>query len=100
MGQRRANLSDLEENGQLGDWCFLENDDLHLFLRYPRTDGEPYPEGWIHRGEIVHLPISHESNVPKHWQWNGSLDSPTLTPSINVIGKWHGYLTDGKLITV
>jgi len=100
MGQQRKNFSDLNENGQLGDWCFLKNEDLHLLLRYPRTDGEPYPEGWEHRGEIVSLLISREPNVPKHWQWNGSLDAPTLTPSINVIGKWHGYLRDGKLITV
>ncbi|TPM41530.1 DUF6527 family protein [Mesorhizobium sp. B2-3-4] len=29
------------------------------------------------------------------WQWNGSREKPTLTPSINHIGHWHGYLTDG-----
>jgi len=30
------------------------------------------------------------------WEWNGSLDKPTLTPSILSLGcRWHGYLTDG-----
>lgn len=30
------------------------------------------------------------------WEWNGDLDKPTLTPSININrGHWHGYLTDG-----
>lgn len=29
------------------------------------------------------------------WQWNGSLDKPTLTPSVHQEGHWHGYLTDG-----
>lgn len=29
------------------------------------------------------------------WQWNGSLDRPTLTPSVWWKGHWHGWLTDG-----
>jgi hypothetical protein len=41
------------------------------------------------------------------WQWNGSLDAPTLTPSINCLAHgpnnepyagcgWHSWLTDGE----
>lgn len=31
------------------------------------------------------------------WQWNGDLDKPTLTPSIQLIDgcDWHGFLKDG-----
>lgn len=29
------------------------------------------------------------------WNWNGSLDKPTLTPSVHHRGHWHGWLTDG-----
>lgn len=29
------------------------------------------------------------------WNWNGSLDRPTLTPSVWHKGHWHGFLTDG-----
>ncbi|WP_425909333.1 DUF6527 family protein [Nitrobacter sp. TKz-YC02] len=29
------------------------------------------------------------------WQWNGSLDKPTLTPSMHHVGHWHGWRTDG-----
>lgn len=29
------------------------------------------------------------------WQWNGSFDKPTLTPSVHHVGHWHGWLTDG-----
>lgn len=30
------------------------------------------------------------------WEWNGSLDKPTLKPSIRSLEcGWHGYLTDG-----
>lgn len=30
------------------------------------------------------------------WQWNGSVEKPTLTPSVNHVGHWHGFLTDGE----
>ena len=30
------------------------------------------------------------------WNWNGSFVSPTLTPSVNHEGHWHGFLTDGE----
>jgi hypothetical protein len=29
------------------------------------------------------------------WNWNGSLEAPTLTPSVHHVGHWHGWLTDG-----
>jgi hypothetical protein len=32
---------------------------------------------------------------PQSWEWNGSIEAPTLTPSINHPGCWHGWLTDG-----
>lgn len=32
------------------------------------------------------------------WQWNGSHEVPTLSPSIRLLGKcgWHGYLQNGN----
>ena len=35
------------------------------------------------------------------WGWDGNLEQPTLTPSIDIksgTGAWHGYLQNGKLI--
>ncbi|MCB1516139.1 MAG: hypothetical protein KDJ19_00775 [Hyphomicrobiaceae bacterium] len=29
------------------------------------------------------------------WNWNGSFEKPTLTPSVHDKGHWHGWLTDG-----
>lgn len=34
------------------------------------------------------------ADIPS-WQWNGSVMTPDLKPSINHKGHWHGYLTDG-----
>lgn len=32
------------------------------------------------------------------WTWNGSTDAPVLSPSVNHVGHWHGWLggSDGK----
>ena len=30
------------------------------------------------------------------WEWDGYLDAPTLKPSINHVGCWHGWLTAGE----
>lgn len=35
--------------------------------------------------------------VPEHpsWGWNGDRKRPTLEPSVNHVGHWHGWLKDG-----
>tara|TARA_R110000796_G_scaffold45616_14_gene110313 strand:- start:6276 stop:6569 length:294 start_codon:yes stop_codon:yes gene_type:complete len=29
------------------------------------------------------------------WNWNGSATEPTLKPSVNHVGHWHGFLRNG-----
>jgi len=91
----RKNLEDLDA-GQKGDYCFLNKDTL-IALRY----GEDAFK------QMIILPISENAMPGKpHWQWNGNKELPSLTPSILVTDRpgysegWHGYLTDGKLVTV
>ena len=36
---------------------------------------------------------------PRIWGWDGNEDKPTLTPSINAPGQWHGFLTNGRLVS-
>jgi hypothetical protein len=93
------NLDTLETKGKVGDWSFLKNKDgQHIFIRYPRKEEEIF--GDEARGEIVNLPICEGEKLPNVWLWDSNKEAPTITPSINVIGLWHGYLTAGKLITV
>jgi len=33
------------------------------------------------------------------WQWDGNLDTPTLTPSINSTGRWHGWVRAGRMVS-
>ena len=28
-------------------------------------------------------------------RWNGATEKPTLHPSINMLGHWHGWLREG-----
>jgi len=101
----RDSLDDLEKNGIVGDWCF-SNSEKGIFIRYPISDHEWFkwydftreqaPE--YNRGDIVHLPIILGNSEPSHWGWDGNKEAPTLTPSINVIGRWHGWLREGQLI--
>jgi len=65
-------------------------------------------EGTV-RGIAFRCPCAcgYESYLPVNildrpsWQWNGSFDAPSTTPSILQSGlpcKWHGYLTNGEFV--
>ena len=90
----RKNLDDLDTNGQKGDWCFLNNDEL-IAIRYGES---------VLAGTTI-IPVSENVMPGKpHWQWDGNKEAPTLSPSILVhaaIGftdGWHGFMREGKLI--
>ena len=83
----------------VGDWCFI-NGETHIGIRL--GEGEM---------DFCILPIQNQAKpreiVGTRWEWNGSKDAPSLMPSILHWGDerdkpatWHGYLTDGKMITV
>lgn len=38
-------------------------------------------------------------NEVAYWQLSGSADRPTLHPSIDAVGIWHGWLKDGQLLS-
>lgn len=92
---------------QVGDWCFLNGPGIEegqtvLYIAVRFLDGD--------NGFAI-LPISESPGArtvhgQATWQWNGSKESPTLSPSILHWGNghkepatWHGFLRDGKLVT-
>lgn len=34
------------------------------------------------------------------WDWNGDRERPTFTPSINCGSCWHGYIENGRCVSV
>lgn len=91
-----------KHGGEVGDWAFTD-DGTYIIVRLPDDAAadqdlpniaalriKPYADGEDWAGsEAV-------------WNWNGSKDAPTLTPSIlhHSVPEWHGYLTAGKLVTL
>jgi hypothetical protein len=33
------------------------------------------------------------------WEWDGNEDRPTLTPSVNSVGCWHGWIRAGRMVS-
>lgn len=99
----RKDWNDLNENGLLGDWCFFEGSDKNTYIafRYPHNDTKDYPKEYMetYRGEMGHVPVCINIKKPSCWLWDGNKESPTISPSINIIGIWHGFIKNGKLIT-
>lgn len=42
--------------------------------------------------------VNREGGDNSWWQLSGPDERPTLHPSINAPGLWHGYLRDGQLV--
>lgn len=40
------------------------------------------------------LPIGPGPLAP--WSFDGNEDAPTLAPSVNVVGHWHGFIRAGR----
>ena len=43
------------------------------------------------------LSLAIRSKDRPRWSWDGNRDAPTLNPSINHVGCWHGWLKAGEL---
>jgi len=64
-----------------GDFCY---DDEHhmLYIWLPGQSGPDCVS--IRSGE---------------WTWDGNEEQPTVTPSIHAVGRWHGWLRAGRLVS-
>lgn len=92
----RATWADLDAVGARGDWCFMDAGRWGMMIIVRWGD-----RIW----DVATLYIDKEKAPPNYpvWDWNGSRDAPTLTPSIRVRGAegqpdlWHGWLREGVL---
>jgi Family of unknown function (DUF6527) len=58
-------------------------------------------------GDLVisgRTPLKHDGNNNNdgvaQWNWDGNRVAPTFTPSINCVGCWHGFIRNGRCVTV
>jgi hypothetical protein len=72
---------------KVGDFTFDDNFS-HIYIWVPGCSG---PDALaIQKGN---------PGGPRVWGWDGNEDKPTLTPSINALNQWHGYLKAGRLVS-
>lgn len=77
---------------QPGDFCIYPEES---------TDGQYYIRLWLPGNTWPFtLPI-YQKNAPPYlaWGWNGDREQPSLTPSIDALGSWHGYLSAGRFVS-
>jgi hypothetical protein len=92
MGQLRATEQEFFEHGEVGDWCFI-NDDGYILIQ-------------LHSGEdgtcALPLRVDPADRGGQHpvWRWDGNREAPTLEPSIlhHSNPEWHGWMRAGKLV--
>lgn len=51
-------------------------------------------------GSVGAISVNKGNKIEKAWVWDGNVDKPSLTPSIQKIHgcRWHGYLTNGEFV--
>jgi Family of unknown function (DUF6527) len=78
----------------IAQWNVHEGEDSQGKKRVWRSLYYMCPGGCAQIGHInVVTPDGHTDG----WTWNGNLEAPTLSPSIQMLGgcRWHGYLKNG-----
>lgn len=68
---------------------------------YSRKGQQMYFNVSLPGGCPIWIPIEQRpAEVPGHgWAWDGNIDRPTLSPSINTNGYWHGFVIAGCMVS-
>lgn len=81
-------------------------DVTHVYIVMPLTMAQAYPdksEDMVspYKDEFVVIPwdVDHCQNPDgyRRWKLSGTYEAPSLAPSLNYIGRWHGHLLNGRL---
>lgn len=62
---------------------------------------DPGEDAEYRRGEgvLIGWSVDHKNHCGAQWQLSGTHAKPTLSPSLNWVGMWHGWLRDGQLVS-
>jgi hypothetical protein len=88
-GVKATRVDDIDEANTPGAFEFFEG-----------TKGDGVIHGLVYLcpcgcGHTGVLDFRLPSASRPSWEWDGNLEAPTLTPSVNHVGHWHGYLRNG-----
>ena len=50
--------------------------------------------------EVEIIPPGRPASASHQWDWDGNLEAPTLSPSLQELGgcRWHGYMRGGSWV--
>lgn len=90
-----------------GDKRQFPEDVRFLYIRMPVTWREAQPgvndldPQYADTPVDIGWPTTHPLNKGRQhtWQLSGTAEKPTLSPSLHWIDVWHGWLTDGHLVS-
>lgn len=85
------------ELSQPGDfyWSKGSEEVRRLYVAVPTAN---LRSGWVAIAPVV--PEEGSTYTGTTWDFSGTDDKPTLTPSHGVCNHWHGFITDGFLVEV
>lgn len=69
----------------------IKGDRIMIAVPWPNANA---PDNYVQS----YIPITTGPRSPGFWGWDGNEDAPTLTPSLHVIGHWHGWVRAGMLV--
>ena len=76
---------------QIGDFYWLFDFPPHRLGRVLAV-AIPYPEHGPEAFCLSTWTIDHPSSNGSQWTWDGDEDRPTLSPSLDARGIWHGFV--------
>ena len=85
--RRVSQWRDIERAGDF-HWTEVHGARAIVLIALPEVSGGFHP---------VPIPVTADVKEPGRWRWNGDLEQPTLHPSIDTCGVWHGHVRAGRL---
>jgi hypothetical protein len=79
---------DAVQDGPPGSFC------INTLANGQRVMWHKLPDG---NGGLLRLrPVVSGESYPS-WEWDGNGEKPTLTPSVHLPGRWHGWFRNGRM---
>lgn len=66
-----------------------------------KADHASYSNGYLHwcQGcdQLHFINTEHPNHLGAIWQFDGNVERPTFSPSINIVGQCHYFIRDGRI---